>query len=61
MTFEIRKAQSFGIGIFWNRRSLFDYGWIGIELPFFTVVLEWPPDDAAWEAEYGPLEGSSDE
>ena len=52
MTFEISKAQSFGIGIFWNRRGIFDYGWFGIELPFFTLVWEWEPDWEAFDAKY---------
>jgi hypothetical protein len=57
LTFEFRKAQSFGIGVFWNRRSMHDYGWFGIELPFCTLVWEWQPDWEAFDAAYGTGNG----
>ena len=59
LTFTIQKNAFFGIGITWNRRSMFDYGWITLMLPFVAFVLEWPPDYEASDAEYGT--GDSDE
>lgn len=59
LTFEIARNQFFGLGISWNRRSIFDYGWITLELPFFHLTVEWPPDEEAWEAEYGTTKGDA--
>ena len=55
LTFEIAFNQFVGIGVSWNRRGIFDYGWITLELPFFRLTLEWSPDDEAWEARYGAI------
>ncbi len=59
LTFTVQKNQFFGIGIHWNRRNMFDYGWITLMLPFVDFVVEWQPDHETFDAEYGT--GDSDE
>ena len=53
MTLELATCHFIGIGINWNRRSIFDYGWISLQLPFLSLTLEWPPDEEAFEKRYG--------
>ena len=53
MTFEAQRTQYIGVGVSWNRRSVFDYGWVSLDLPFVCLVLEWSPDNDAFYAKYG--------
>ena len=53
MTLELGTNNFIGIGITWNRRSMFDYGWISLYLPFISLTLEWPPDEEAFTEHYG--------
>ena len=53
MTFGVQRTAFVGLGIGWNRRSMFDYGWVTLMLPLFEVVIEWQPDNEAWEEKYG--------
>jgi hypothetical protein len=53
LTWEIARNNFIGIGISWNRRSMFEYGWITLELPLFHITVEWQPDREAFDERYG--------
>jgi hypothetical protein len=53
MTVAVQRQQFFGIGVNWNRRSIFEYGWVALDLPFFTIIFEWSPDHEAFDRKYG--------
>ena len=53
LTFEVARTHSIGIGVNWNRRGIFDYGWISVQLPFVQFTVEWQPDDEAFNEMMG--------
>ena len=52
LTFAIERIKFIGFGVTWWRRNMFDYGHIGINLPFFSIFLEWSPDWAAFNERF---------
>jgi len=53
MTIGIQRTAFVGLGVGWNRRSAFDYGWVTLMMPFCELIVEWSPDNEEWERRYG--------